>query len=182
MCKEKPRELALSLPAPLNFALEKALRRHGRWRGGATSTHFGHHHCQGSRNRRNSSNSHWINPLRRQDFLTNLPTENHSRTNLREATSVARLSEHVGQIGKQVDLHGRKPLASVLRWIPQRLEMSSPHEKRQVIIWPAENGRCFVHSHARRPCDTNLFVSRHTNAPRQRHGLDSIIRSHWPYR
>jgi len=60
-----------------------------------------------------------------------------------------------------LDLDSRKPLAGVLRGLAQRLEMPGPHQKRQVIIRPAENCGRDLHADARRPIALNLVVRSH---------------------
>ena len=52
-------------------------------------------------------------------------------------------------------------LACVLRGLAQRFEMSGPHQKRQIVIRPAENGRRLFHAYACRTNPMILFVCDH---------------------
>lgn len=72
-----------------------------------------------------------------------------------------RLVQPVLVLTHPFDLDGSEPLSSVLRRLAQRLEMSGPHQERQVIIRPAENSRRLFHAHARRPTTMKLFVRNH---------------------
>lgn len=46
------------------------------------------------------------------------------------------LVEPVRVVAHPLDFNGRKPLAGLLRRFAERLDMSGPHEERQVIIQP----------------------------------------------